>query len=170
MKKLVLIVTMMIATLGFAQTSVQNSQEATREGKTMIGVKSTGLGFTNIGDVTRTDVGLEGGKFVADRLAVVATVGYQALNSPSLKDQNNWTYGAGLKYYLADRFPVQLDWNGVTGNSYNPSGSFIGTQLGYAWFPYKNFSVEPRLRYDFSTDRSKYNNVFSGGVGFNLHF
>lgn len=171
MKKLLVMITLMIATLGFSQsTSVQNSQEATRTGNYMVGVKTTGLGFTNVQDVTRVDVGLEGGVFVADRLALVGSTGYQSLNSKYFQDQNNWMYGLGAKYYIADMFPLQVDWNGATGNSYNPSASFVGTQLGYAWFPYKNFSIEPRLRYDFSTDRTRYENVFSGGVGFGLHF
>lgn len=156
---------MFVATLAFAQTS--NNVEATRTGKTYVGANTSSLGFTTVDKVTSTAVALEAGKFVADDLALVGTVGYRAINSEYV-NLNQWTYGVGAKYYIASQFPVQLDYNGTVGNG--PTESYIGLQLGYAWFPWKNISIEPRLRQDFSLDRTEYSNRFSGAVGVNLHF
>ena len=58
---------------------------------------------------------------------------------------------------------VQVDFNGVD------KENFIGTQLGYAFFPSKNFSIEPNARYDFALKNS-YEDKFSLGVGFNYFF
>ena len=149
-------------------TSKQNAVEATQEGNVIVGVNTSGFGFTNVDGVTRTNVGVTVGAFAKQNFAVIATVGYGAVTSKHY-NTNDWYYGGGLKYYISSQIPVQVDWRGSTGNSYHPGTSYVGVEGGYAWFVSKNFSIEPKLRYDFST-KDQYENVFSGGIGFNAFF
>lgn len=169
MKKLVLVFAMIFATMTFAQTNLSKSDVATSQGTYVLGLNATNIGFTNVEKDTKFGVGLNLGAFVQDRLALVGKVGYGSSHFEGL-NTNNWTYGAGVKYYLAGILPLQVDWNGATGNSYKPSASYVGTQVGFALFPFDNFSVEPRVRYDISTQKQNYPNVFSGGLDFNLFF
>ena len=83
---------------------------------------------------------------------------------------NDWTYGAGVKYYVGSVVPLQVDWKGSTGSTVQPSASFVSTQIGYAWFPFRNISVEPTLRYEMSTNRSDYPNALKGMVSVNAFF
>lgn len=165
---------MLMSTFSFAQTnatvttSKENAVEATKSGNKFVGLNTSSLGFTNTDGVTNTNVGLELGAFAVDNLAVVGTVGYGATTSENF-NTNDWFYGAGLRYYVGSVLPLQVDWKGSTGNSFHPSTSYVGFQGGYAWFPFKNFSIEPTLRYDLST-KTEYKNTFSGKVGFNLFF
>lgn len=170
MKNLILVLAMAMSTMFMAQsTNVEKGKQATQVGNYTVGLSSTNLGFTNVDKSTTLNVGLDAGYFVAPQLAVKASVGY---TSTHFKDfnSNDWSYGVGVKYYVAGVVPVQVDWNGSTGNNFNPSSSFVGTQLGYAFYPSSSFSIEPALRYNISTDKKVDSNVFSGAVSFNLFF
>lgn len=165
MRKLIGMMMLFIATLAFAQTSRDNAVQATQKGTTMIGLTTSNLGFVAVeGQPTLTSLGLEAGQFIDQNFALVGKVGF--LN---LAGENAWTYGAGGKYYIDSQFPVQLDWNGSTVSTTKASTAYLGLQLGYAWAPFKNLTVEPRLRYDISARKADAN-VFSGGVGVNVHF
>ena len=180
MKQLVLVFAMLFATVMYSQTSTQpqvgqssetnlsKADVATQKGTYVLGLNGTGLGVTNVNDVTNVNVGASFGGFVADRFALLFNVGYGTTFYQG-SSVNDWAYGAGAKYYLGGVMPLQVDWSGSTGNSVHPSTSFVGTQLGYAWFPFTNFSIEPAVRYDIST-KDEYANVFSGRLGFNLFF
>lgn len=151
------------------ETNLSRAKEATQEGNIMVGVNATNIGFTNVkGGATNINAGVSVGAFAKDNLAVVANLGYATTNYNGV-NTNDWFYGAGLRYYVGSVVPIQVDWKGSVGNSFHPGASFVGVQGGYAWFPFKNFSIEPTVRYDFST-KDQYENVFSGQLGFNLFF
>ena len=136
MKKLFLVFAMLMMSLTFAQTGA---------GSSFVGLNSTGLNFATVQDsgVKNYNVGVQAGHFVVDKLAVVAGVGYNATRVKNVGTTNeDLTYLGGFKYYVENVLPVQLDYNGVDKDNY------LGTQLGYAFFPAKNFSVEPTIRYD----------------------
>lgn len=173
MKKLLVMATMFATMLFSAQelkeTNQTRAKEATQEGMAFVGVNATNLGFTsNLKGNSAINAGLSVGAFAKDNLAVVGNVSYATttFNGVSV---NDWFYGAGLRYYVANVLPFQVDWKGSVGNSFNPGASFVGAQLGYAWFPFKNFSVEPTVRFDKST-KDHYEDVLSGNLGFNLFF
>lgn len=160
MKKLFLAFMMLLGALSFAQVT---------KGTSFIGVSTnslTGLNFNTVKDsgVKNFQIGLQGGHFIVDRLAVVAGVGY---NNIRVKDVGTVdeaiSYQAGLKYYVENVLPVQLDYNGVDDVNY------VGAQVGYAIFASKNFSLEPNLRYDLAL-KDSHNDKFSFGVGFNYFF
>lgn len=151
------------------ETNRSRAKEAIQEGSIMVGVNATNIGFTSVKDgATNINAGVSVGAFAKDNLAIVANLGYSTVNYKSV-NTNDWFYGAGVRYYVADVVPLQVDWKGSVGNTYHPGASFVGFQGGYAWFPFKNFSVEPTVRYDLST-KDEYQNVLSGNLGFNLFF
>lgn len=180
MKNLVLVFAMLFATMFTAQVNQQDgvavesgltrAQVATQEGNYTIGLNTSGLGFSTVKDgLTTFNAGATFGAFAAQNFAIVGQVGYGSLHYGDT-NVNDWTYGAGVKYYMGSRVPLQVDWKGSTGSTVQPSASFVGTQLGYAMFPARNLSVEPTLRYDWSMNRDNYKDVFSGGVSVNVFF
>ena len=161
MKKLLFLFAILVSSLSFAQT---------QKGNSFVGFRATDLGFSNYDKVTTYGAGLQGGHFVQNNLAIVAGVGYTAVSAKDY-NANDWNYEAGVKYYVDNVLPVQVDWNGSTGNFSNPSRSNLGLSVGYALFLGKNrnFNIEPGLKYDVSlTDN--YKNTFSGGIGVNYFF
>lgn len=168
MKKLLVVAAVIVAGMFNAQTNVEKGLNATKSGNYTVGLNTTSLGYTNSDGHQAFNIGASAGAFVTDGLALVASLGYKS-DHVSKNNSNDWYYGAGVKYYVGGVLPLQVDWKGSTGNSYHPSTSFVGVQGGYAWFPFNNFSVEPNVRYDFST-KDEYKDVFSAGLGFNLFF
>ena len=161
MKKLIFAFLMLFSVISFAQTN---------QGNSFVGIRATDLGFSNYNKVTTYGVGVQGGHFVQKNLAIVGELAYSAVSAPNY-NANDWNYGAGVKYYIDNVLPVQVDWNGSTGNFSNPSRSNLGLSVGYALFLGKNrnFNIEPGLKYDVSlTDN--YKNTFSGGIGVNYFF
>ena len=151
---------LMFSAMSFAQTE---------KGQTFLGVSSnsmTGLEYSTVVDskVKHYGFGLQGGHFVVDNLAVIAGASY---NATRIVDHGttseNYGYQVGLKYYLLKQIPVQVDYNGVD------SSDYLGTQAGYAFFPSKNFSSEPHVRYDFGL-KERVDDRFSFGFGFNYFF
>ena len=169
MKNVFLMFVMFMSLMLTAQSNLQNAKLATTKGTYVLGLKSSNLGFSTVdGQGTSVDVGINAGYFVASRTAILLSTGYNAYVSKGY-NVNAWTYSAGVKHYLGAVIPVQVDWNGATGNGISPNVSAFGVQAGYAWFPYSNFSIEPAVRYNMSLNES-YDNVLSGAVGFNYFF
>lgn len=170
MKKVFLLFVLLMSMVTInAQNSLENAKLATSKGNYVVGLNTTNLGFSNVQDSgTNVNVGLNVGYFVDARTAVIFGGGYDAYLSDGL-NTNSWTYTAGIKQYLGSVVPVQVDWNGATGNNVHPSKSAIGLQAGYAWFPTRHFSVEPAVRYNLSLTDA-YPNVLSGALGFNYFF
>lgn len=165
---------MIFATMTFAQTNLSKADVATSQGTYFLGVNASNFGFENQGKLKNYNLGANFGGFVADRLALVASVGYGSEHREEV-DVNKWTYLAGVKYYVMGVVPVQVDYNRLELNrseSLNPKKSFgyVGTKVGYALFPFDNFSIEPNLRYNFSLQKQYRPDVFSGGLDFNLFF
>lgn len=151
-----------IATMFSAQSK---SDSATAEGKYSIGVRATDFGFRNEAGLTNLNAGIQAAIFAKNKLALVGGVNYVSTHNRT-SNVNDWFYNAGMKYYFGGFLPVQVDWNGSIGSTSNLE--FVGTQLGYAWFPSKSVSIETKVRYDFTTQNR--NNVFSGGVDVNFFF
>lgn len=164
----------------FAALNAQTQNPALVKGKWLVeantnfGVLSpsnTSIGFyTNDGN-SLFKVGGEAGYFVADNLALKVGLGVTSLTAKDyLGDKNTATafnYKIGAKYYIASMFPIQVDFNGISGEG--DSVNAVGFQGGYAWFVAPNISIEPGLRYDLGTESGS-TGVFSGNVGFALHF
>ncbi len=166
MKKVFLAIAML--TLGVtvnAQESETNSQ--TEEGKFVIeantGSATTGntsFALSSSNGNTSFSVGLDGGYFVMDNLAVKAGLGYNDFGEA-------FTYKIGGEYYIAGQFPVGIDFTGtsVTGGSVN----WVGLQGGYAYFLGENVSIKPALRYNIGLDDGQ-EGLFQGLIGFALYF
>lgn len=160
MKKLLFVFAMLFATMSFAQFSA---------GTSFIGVGTTsptGMNFSTVRDsgVRNYQVGLEGGHFLVNKLAVVAGAGY---NVTRVKDVGTTdeaiSYKAGFKYYVENVLPVQVDYNGVDNLNY------VGTELGWAFKLANNFTLEPKVRYDFAL-KNEEKDRFTAGFGFNYFF
>lgn len=166
-----------------AQENNEQTFKQTSKGKWLIeantGSSSTGntsFSLSTSDGSTDWSVGLEGGYFFMDDLAVKAGLGYT--------DKENifsaFVYKVGVKYYLASKFPLGIDFTGTyididaieSSNDFytNDRGSWLGVQGGYAWFLGSNVSIEPALRYSITLDDSKAKSVFQALIGFALHF
>lgn len=173
MKKLLL--TAMLVAFGFT-VSAQDGQ--TDEGKILIeantafgGGHIANTGFTlnslSVGDnsVTSWGLGLEGGYFIMDDLAIKAGLGYA--DSGVEGADGLFSYKVGAKYYLMSQIPVQLDLSGNTPEGASPM--WLGLQAGYAVFLGENVSLEPGLRYNYGIGDAEDVNVFQFNVGFAIH-
>ncbi|WP_417939806.1 hypothetical protein [Flavobacterium sp. RS13.1] len=168
MKKIILSAIAVMA-FGFA-----NAQEQTAKGKWLIeantgfgnGVGTTQFGLTSEDGTTAWNIGAEGGYFVADNLAVKLGLGY----GDDGDDFTTLAYKVGAKYYIANKFPVELSYNGVDYKDAEENPSYLGIQGGYAWFLGSNVSIEPGVRYNYSLNDDFYESAFQFNIGFALHF
>jgi len=181
MKKLILSAAALFA-FGFA-----NAQEAktttggggqTAEGKWLIEANTgfggahsadTSFGLNSVDGETTWKIGAEGGYFVIDRLAIKAGVGF-ADNGGDGPGSSSFSYKAGVKYYIKDMIPVQVDYSGASIKDADENPSYIGLQAGYAIFLGENVSIEPGIKYNLSMNSDFYEDVFQVRVGFALHF
>ena len=165
MKKL-LVVAMMA--FGLA-VNAQESNGQTSKGKFVIeantGSASTGntsFSLASSDGNTAWAVGLDGGYFVMDNLAVKAGLGYADSGVSDV-----FTYKVGAEYYIMGNIPVGVDF---TGSSFSGgSTNWIGLQGGYALFLGEHVSVKPAVRYNIGLEDGQ-NGVFQGLVGFALYF
>lgn len=176
MKKIILTVAALFA-LGFANAQdMKNSSGGgqTSEGKwlieantgnAMIGSTSFSL-WSSDGD-TSYSIGLDGGYFIADDLALKAGLGYMDGDSGS----GVFSYRLGAKYYIKSMIPVTLDLTGASVEDAPENPLWLGLGAGYAIFLGDNVSIEPGLRYNFSLNEDYTDNgVFQFNIGFALHF
>lgn len=178
MKKLLLSV---LAIAAFAFTNAQNTGQ-TATGKWLIEANTgfgavhpaqTSIQFAATDDTTVWNVGLEGGYFVIDNLAIKAGLGYGETKYDDgffEGKSSSFSYKIGAKYYAAGVVPVQLDFSGTSIEDVEDDPSYIGFQAGYAWFLGDNVSIEPGVRYNLATDSDLYQNVLEFNLGFALHF
>ena len=164
MKKFLLTIAMVA--FGFA-ANAQDDSGQTSKGKFVIeantGSASTGntaFSFFSQGGNSAWAVGLDGGYFFMDDLAVKAGLGYNDASEA-------FAYKIGAEYYIDGQFPVGVDFTGqsFTGGSIN----WVGLQAGYAYFLGENVSVKPALRYNIGLDEGQ-EGLFQGLIGFALYF
>lgn len=178
MKKLLLA----IAMVAFGFTA--NAQEAngqTAKGKWLVETNTnfgaghaanTGFALNSISvdgvddSVTTYNLGLEGGYFVMDDLAIKAGLGYGGTSVDGV--DGIFSYKIGAKYYISSMIPVQVDYSGASQG--DASSSFLGLQAGYAVFLGDMVSIEPGLRYNLGLGDSDGVSTFQFNVGFALHF
>ena len=169
MKKIILSAIAVMA-FGFA-----NAQEQTAKGKWLIEA-NTGFGGELVGSTqfglmsedgnTAWNIGAEGGYFVADNLAVKLGLGY----GDDGADNSAFGYKVGAKYYVVNKFPVELSYTGTSYKDADENPSYVGIQGGYAIFLGPNVSIEPGVRYNHSLNDDFYESAFQFNVGFALHF
>ncbi|MFD0861629.1 hypothetical protein ACFQ1M_05390 [Sungkyunkwania multivorans] len=170
MKKVFLVA---VAALGFAFTAQAQDDAAggqTDKGKWLIEANTgfgaahpaaTGIQFASSDGESTFNIGLEGGYFVMDDLAVKVGLGYNdAFES--------FSYKIGAKYYITGMIPVQVDYSGASSDLLGDL-SFVGLQGGYAIFLGDNVSVEPGLRYNLSLEDGV-EDILQLNIGFALHF
>lgn len=165
MKKILFILGLATVSLVSAQTEMGNYvlETAVLSNNT---TPNTGLGYTSVDGGSKVfNVGLNGGYFVGNNLALKAGVGYG-----EVKDVvQTWSFRTGAEYHIVGRVPVELAWTGSSTKGAADNPSYLSTQIGYNWFVSKNFGVKPLFRYDFSL-KDSYQDVTSVGVGFGYYF
>jgi len=176
MKKIILAA---VAVFGFAFTAnAQDDDTATGQtakGKWLIEANTgnavlgtTGIYFTSQDGESTFNIGLDGGYFIMDDLALKAGIGY---GTNSITDSNILSYRIGGKYYVKSMIPISLDLTGSSIKDADENPLWLGIGAGYAWFVGNNVSIEPGVRYNHSlnedfTDKG----VFQLNIGFALHF
>ncbi len=134
---------------------------------------STGFYFSSTsldggGTVTKYNIGVEAGYFIIDQLAIKVGVGYG--DNGAETSNTNLGFKIGAKYYLKDKFPIQLDLNGGYNKDVLKNPMFVGLQFGYAFFIGDHVSVEPALRYDYSVNNQyAIKGDIQVAVGFVIH-
>ena len=164
MKKVLLVIAMVAA--GFT-ANAQESNGQTTKGKWVIeantGSASTGntaFSFSSSDGNSAFAIGLDGGYFIQDNLAIKGGLGYEDVTE-------GFTYKVGAEYYIAGQFPVGIDF---TGTSYDAgSVNWLGLQAGYAYFLGENVAIKPALRYNIGLEDGQ-KGLFQGLIGFALYF
>ena len=180
MKKIILTVA---AVFAFGVANAQDKKESaggqTSKGKWLIEANTgnamlgtTGFYYASQDGESTMNLGLDGGYFIMDDLAIKAGLGY---GSESAGSTSSFSYRLGAKYYVESMIPVTLDLTGASGdaveNVLGETPMWLGIGAGYAWFLGENVSIEPGLRYNHSlnedyTDKA----VLQFNIGFALHF
>ena len=176
MKKLLLTAAALF-TFGFA-----SAQEQTGKGKWLIEANTgnamlgtTGFYFTSTDGSSSYNLGLDGGYFIMDNLALKAGLGFGGESFDGGGSASAFAYRLGAKYYAINKIPLTLDVTGASGDAVeNFAGEtpmWLGLGAGYAWFLGDNVSIEPGIRYNHSLNEDYADKgVFQFNVGFALHF
>ncbi len=155
--------------------NAQEVEKPTSKGKFVIeantgsgGTSGTHLSLYSTDGHTGWSLGLNGGYFVIDNLAIKTGLGYSGyrhrFNGREIY-RNSFVYAIGAEYYFIDKIPVSIDYSGND----NGINNLLGLQAGYVWFLAENMSVKPILRYNIGLgERSS--NSFQGLIGFALYF
>jgi hypothetical protein len=136
---------------------------------------STSFMFASSDGATQYNIGLDGGYFVLDDLAVKAGLGFGGVDIDEFGSASSFSYRLGAKYYIKSMIPVTLDITGATGeaaeNFIGETPFWLGLGAGYAWFVTDNISIEPGLRYNISLNQDfTEENIFQINIGFVLFF
>ncbi len=152
---------------------VVSAQEQTTKGKWLVEANTgnamlgtTGFYLTSFDGNTAWNIGLDGGYFIMDDLALRGGLGFGDDG-----DASAFSYRLGAKYYAAKKFPLGIDLTGASIDGADENPLWLGLQGGYAWFIGSNVAIEPGLRYNLSlnenfTDKG----VFQFNIGFSLFF
>jgi hypothetical protein len=175
MKKIIMTA---IAVAGFAFANAQSKDTGsgqTAKGKFLIEA-NTGFGapgatsfqFSNSDGASEYNIGVEGGYFVADNLALKVGLGFGGTSPKEGDGVTQLGYKIGAKYYIMGMIPVAADFFGTKPNE-GDANNGIGFQGGYAIFLGDNVSIEPGIRYNHLLTEGA-EGVLQFNVGFALHF
>lgn len=168
-----------LAVLGFTFANAQDADGGqTAKGKWLVetntsfgapGNGNTAFGLTSRDGETEWGLGLEGGYFVMDDLALKAGLGYG--DSSEEGSLSVLTYKIGAKYYILSKFPVELAYAGLSIEDVDENPSYLSIGAGYAWFLGDMVSIEPGFRYNatLNEDVDPESNI-QFNIGFALHF
>ncbi len=133
-------------------------------------VGSTAFGFTSGDGFSAYNIGLEGGYFVMDDLALKVGLGYGGEKQDGSEATSVLGYKIGAKYYILSMIPVEVSYNGISVKDADKNPSFVGLQAGYAIMLNDNVSLEPGIRYNNTLDDKIAKSFLQFNVGFALHF
>ena len=157
-----------------AQDVVEDHHGPIQEGKWLIEINTgswttgnTSFSLVSQDGNTMWAVGAEGGYFVIENLAIKAGLGYQDYGDG--EENSAFAYKVGAKYYIANQFPVGVDYTGVSVDGLDENPSYVGIEGGYAWFITPKVSIEPKLRYNVSMNSDFYDDAFQALIGFAIH-
>jgi hypothetical protein len=135
-------------------------------GNAMLG--STAFMFTSFDGESMYNLGLDGGYFIKDDLAIKAGLGY---GGGSDNVSSVFSYRLGAKYYATGVIPITVDLTGASIEDADENPMWLGLGAGYAWFVADNVSIEPGLRYNLSLNEDFTDEgVLQFNIGFALHF
>ncbi len=159
MQKFVMLAMMFVTCTLMAQTEKGELFLEANTGTLATG--NTSFSLSSSDGVTAWSVGVDGGYFIMDDLAIKAGLGYQDLGDFI---DGTLVYKLGAKYYLNGTIPLGADLTGVStdGNG----ASWFGLQGGYAFFIGDQVAIEPALRYNITLDEADADSVFQALVGF----
>lgn len=168
------IILMILAVFAFGFV---NAQEQTAKGKWLIEANtgnamlgSTGFSFSSSDGSNQYNLGLDGGYFVADNLALKAGLGFGGYKD-DFDDSTIFSYRLGAKYYVKGMIPLTLDLTGASIKDSVENPMWLGIGAGYAIFLGSNVSIEPGVRYNHSLNEDYSDKgIFQVNVGFALHF
>lgn len=175
MKKLFLCAA--VAVFGFTFVNAQDDNSgATSKGSILVEANTgnamigqTGIFFSSSDGESLYNIGLDGGYFIMDDLAIKAGLGYGGGSSDF--DASVLSYRLGAKYYINSMIPVTVDLTGASIEDANENPLWLGLGAGYAWFITDSISIEPGLRYNLSLNENFTDEgVFQFNVGFALYF
>ncbi len=175
MKKQILFAALAVFGLSYvnAQDDHSGDHGPIQQGKWLIEINtgswttgSTAFSLTSVDGETMWSAGVEGGYFVIDNLAIKAGLGYQDFGDG---DFSAFNYKVGAKYYIADKFPVGVDYTGSSYKDFDENPSYVGIEGGYAWFITEKVSIEPKIRYNLSMNSDFYDDAFQALIGFAIH-
>lgn len=169
-----------VAVFAFSAANAQDGQ--TSKGKILVEANTgnamlgtTGFYFSSSDGSSSYNIGLDGGYFVIDDLALKVGLGYGGDKTDGFDAVSAFSYRIGAKYYVKSMIPVTLDLTGASGeaveNFAGETPMWLGVGAGYAWFLGDQLSIEPGVRYNHSlnedyTDKG----VFQVNIGFALYF
>lgn len=134
-------------------------------GNAMLG--NTGFYFTSSDGESTYNLGLDGGYFIMDDLAIKGGLGY---GGDSATDSNIFSYRLGAEYYVIGKIPVSVDLTGASIKDAQENPMWLGLGAGYAIFIGDMVSIEPGLRYNLSLNEDFTDEgVFQFNVGFAIH-
>ena len=159
MKKLMTALTVLSFVALSAQTEKGNVFLEANTGTLATG--NTSFSLSAADGNTSWSVGIDGGYFVMDDLALKVGLGY---SDPGDIADGTFVYKLGAKYYIDGVFPLGVDFTGLSSDGFD--ASWLGLQGGYAIFLGDNVAIEPNLRYNVALDSDTTNSVFQALVGF----
>jgi len=175
MKKIILSI-LAVASFGIANAQDEGGSQTSKgkwlieanTGNAMLG--TTGVYFSSIDGESAYNIGLDGGYFIMDDLALKAGLGFGDNG-----EATSFSYRLGAKYYVKSMIPITLDLTGASGegveNFAGETPMWLGIGAGYAWFVGSNVSIEPGIRYNHSlNDNYIDKGLLQINIGFALHF